>query len=312
MSVLVVTSIEAGEGKTALGLALGRWFQGQGKRVGYLKSAPADGDVAFARKILNLTEEARTLAPAPEALAQSCAALSRDKDLLLVEGMVRADAVKSLAAKALLVVHYHRHSLAQAAEAAFSLGDSLLGVVINAVPRRKLFQTQAEADPLFASKGVRVLGLLPEDRDIFAPSIAELAQLLNGNIILYPEKADELVTAVMVGVLWVDPIPLYFGTRASKVVVARGDRPDVQLGALETPTCCLLLTGGIQPHPYVYYRAQDKGVPIMVVDMDTLSVLRAIENLIPQVRFQQEKKLPRLLTLLQENLDLTVITRSLN
>ncbi|MFQ5826690.1 MAG: AAA family ATPase, partial [Dehalococcoidia bacterium] len=61
MTVLYITSTRPGEGKTALGIGLARWLQGRGKRVGYLKPGPADGDAAFARTALGLKEAEKAL-----------------------------------------------------------------------------------------------------------------------------------------------------------------------------------------------------------------------------------------------------------
>lgn len=309
MNALFVTSPGAGEGKTALALGLGRWLQARGRSVGYLKPGSADGDAAFARQALSLSQPQEALSPLPSALAQSLAA--REEEVVLIEGPHAQAEARAAGARGLLVFHPARHSQEEVAAAASAWGDRLLGVVVNAVPRRWLYQTRSSWQPFLEGRGVRALGFLPEDRTLVAPSIGELAQRLGGNLILYPEKAEELVEDVLVGVLWVDPIPLYFGQKPAKAVVARGDRPDVQLGALETPTRCLIVTGGLDPHPYIYYRAKDRGVPLMVVKDPTPQVMAALEVAIQETRFRQEKKFPRLLDLMAENLDLEAVARAL-
>ena len=55
---------------------------------------------------------------------------------------------------------------------------------------------------------------------------------------------------------------LYFGLRESKAVIVRGDRPDMQMAALTTPTTCMLLTQGIEPIEYVRNEAELEEVPI--------------------------------------------------
>lgn len=308
MTALFVTSVGEGEGKTALSMGLARWLQGQGKRVGYLKPGAAEGDAAFARKALALEEAEDTLGLP---LLQGYAAISNSKDVVFIEGNGRLEAeVKRVGAKVMLVTCLC-HSPEETAEAAARWGDELVGVVVNAVPRQRLLSAREQWQPFLEGRGVKVLGFLPEDRTLFAPSVAELAQHLGGQLINQPEKAEELVEDIMVGVLWVDPIPLYFERKPAKAVVARGDRPDVQLGALETPLRCLILTQGIQPHPVIYYRAEDKGVPIMVVNQSTAQTLEAVEQAVLTTRFRQVKKLPRLLELVQENLELESLRLSL-
>ena len=73
MKSLYITSIERYSGKTAICLALGKQFQADGLRVGYLKPLSlqpwsmagkvADEDAVFVKEILGLPEEAWELSP---------------------------------------------------------------------------------------------------------------------------------------------------------------------------------------------------------------------------------------------------------
>ncbi len=114
-------------------------------------------------------------------------------------------------------------------------------------------------------------------------SISELANCIQGEILNCPEQAGELVENLMVGAMCVDPAPLYFSQKPNKAVITRGDRADIQLGALETSTKCLILTGGTKPHASVVQRAEEKGVPILVVDKDTPSTLAELEQGLSQI-----------------------------
>ncbi|MDP6100286.1 MAG: DRTGG domain-containing protein [Dehalococcoidia bacterium] len=301
MTALYITSSRPGEGKTALALGLARWFQAQGKKVGYLKPGLPDGDAAFARNTLELEENEETLCP--EDLVKGYKAVSEGKDVVLIEGMSPGDA-GGLDARLVMVAGYPQRTADEVVELAGAVGPSLTGVVVNAVPRRQMLAARESWTPTLEGRGVKVLGFLPQDRTLFSLSVAELAQHLDGNIVNHQEKAAELVEDVMVGVLWVDPTPHYFNSKKAKAVLTRGDRPDVQLGALETPTRCLILSKGVQPHPYIYYRAEDMGVPIMVTAQDTAQAMQTIDEAVLKTRFRQEQKLPRLMELVEDNLDL--------
>ncbi|MEK7849119.1 MAG: DRTGG domain-containing protein [Chloroflexota bacterium] len=306
MTALYITSPRPGEGKTALAIGLARWLQGKGKKVGYLKPGPVDGDVAFARRVLGLGETVEALSD--RYLDASYPVVSRGKDVVLIEGMAPGEAQK-VGAQVVIVVAFPGRTADQVAELAGKAGPALAGVVVNAVPVRRMLEARETWTSTLQGRGVKVLGFLPQDRTLVALSVAELAQHLEGNIINHPEKASDLVEDVMVGVLWVDPIPLYFGSKSAKAVLTRGDRPDIQLGALETPTRCLILTKGMQPHPQIYYRAEDKGVPIMVTPQDTPQAMAIIDEAVVKTRFRQEQKLPRLLQLMEENLDMAALGR---
>lgn len=109
-------------------------------------------------------------------------------------------------------------------------------------------------------------------------SISELAECLQGEIINCSEQSGDLVESLMVGAMCVDPAPLYFDTKSNKAVITRGDRADIQLGALETSTKCLILTGGTRPIPSVMQRAEETKVPIIVVDKDTPTTLAELDK----------------------------------
>ena len=114
-------------------------------------------------------------------------------------------------------------------------------------------------------------------------SIKELADCIQGEIINCSEQSGEQIENLMVGAMCVDPSPLYFNIKSEKAVITRGDRLDIQLGALETSTKCLILTGGEKPHPSVLQRADEKKVPILVVTNDTTSTLAKLEEGLQQV-----------------------------
>lgn len=296
MPILYVTSLGEGEGKTMFSLGLGRLWPGKG--VGYLRVDGREEDLQFARRVLNQ----ETFNPSLAQLRQTLAQL-QEKELVMVEasGPQTWQELQGLGAKALLLGFYPTHQLEEVVSAAQGFGEDLAGVVINAVPR-----SRTGADPWLQGlreRGIGVLGMLSEDRTLLAPSVKELTQYLGGSTLNHQEGVEELVEEILVGVYSLDPAPLYYQRKTRKTAIIRGDRPDMQLGALETPTRCLILTGGVAPNHYVRQQAELNGVPIIVVNQDTPSTLEAIEQFLPRVRFSQEKKLGRLEELLQQHLD---------
>ena len=91
----------------------------------------------------------------------------------------------------------------------------------------------------------------------------------------------------------------YFRRKPNKAVITGGDRPDIQLAALETSTKCLILTGNLQPSPIILGRAEEVGVPMILVRQDTLTTVEIIERFFGKTRFHLEKKVQRF----QEMLD---------
>jgi BioD-like phosphotransacetylase family protein len=120
-----------------------------------------------------------------------------------------------------------------------------------------------------------------------------------------------LVENFMLGAMIVDPGPDYFGRKANKAVAVRGERPDMQLAALETPTKCLVLSGGVSPIHAVLRSAEDKGIPIILTKSDTVSVVNSLELALGKPRFNQEKKLPRLIEIMEQQFDFKALYKGL-
>jgi BioD-like phosphotransacetylase family protein len=119
------------------------------------------------------------------------------------------------------------------------------------------------------------------------------------------------VENVMAGAMCVDSGLDYFGRKDNKAVVVSGDRPDMQMAALETSTRCLVVAGDTEPIDYVSLKAGEKGIPVILTGNGTGAVIQGIEEALGKSRFGQEKKLTRLAEILQQNLDLPAIYRSL-
>jgi len=303
-----IASPGSGEGKTAIALGLAQGWQGRGKKLGYLRLGPlAEVDISFAQ---GLGLEAASCPPAE--VEQAYKRLAQGRDLVLIEGLVTEveAALKKVRGKALLVLHFK--GVEKAGEAAGRLGQALAGALVNMVPRSRMEKAKKELVPSLKGKKISVLGILPEERALLAPSVADLAQCLEARVVLHEDQGAELVQEFMAGALALDPAPLYFQRREAKAVITRRDRPDILLGALQTPTSCLILTGGGDKiDPYVLKGAGDKGVAVLLVEQDTPTTLDRLEACLSEVRFRQEKKLPVLARLLQENLDLKVLEKSL-
>jgi BioD-like phosphotransacetylase family protein len=308
MPALYIASPWSGEGKTAIAVGLARGWQGRGKKLGFLRLGPSlEGDVSFAQR---LGLEAASCPPAE--VEQAYGRLSQGTDLVMIEGLVPEveAALKELRGKVLLVLPFA--GVEKAGEAAGRMGEALVGAVLNMVPRSRIEKTKKELVPALRSKNVVVLGVLPEERALLAPSVADLAQYLEARVVLHQDRGEELVGEFMVGALALDPAPVYFGRKEAKAVITRRDRPDILLGALQTPTRCLVLTGGGDKiDPYVLRGADTQGVAVLVVEQDTPTTLERLEACLLGVRFRQENKLPVLQKLLQENLDLKVLEEGL-
>jgi BioD-like phosphotransacetylase family protein len=332
LAALYVTSLQAGAGKTAVCAGLAKHLDGEGRKVGYFKpmvadiseKAAVDSDAAFIKKVLRLKEAAADLSPVigrggdlAAKIKRAYDRVARGKDVVIVEGVWRIrpgarpveaayEVVEALNARVIAVEPYSAEITAAGLSAKYKdFGESLLGVVVNRVPVRRLEVLSEQLS------GSGVLGVLPEDRVLFGLTVGEIAGRIDGKILNDAAKSGEVVENLMLGAMVVDAGPDYFGRRANKAAVLRSNRPDMQLAALETSTRCLVLSGGIEPTYPVLTSAKDKGIPIILTRGDTGSVVNTLEIALGRSRFNQPKKLPRLLQIMEKHFDYRAVEQGL-
>jgi BioD-like phosphotransacetylase family protein len=336
LAALYVTSSQAGVGKTLICAGLGKHLKGDGKKVGFFKpmvadiKSPAkeatDSDTAFIKRILSLKEPIDSLCPViggegklTSKVKQAYAKVSKGKDVVIVEGIWRQrpgakpieasyEIVKALDARVVVVESYSpKLPKTKFIDKYSDFGERLLGIVVNKVPVSQLEPLHEQ----LGGVGIDVLGVLPEDRVLLGLTIGELAERIEGKILNCADKSAELVESFMLGAMTVDHGPDYFGRKANKAVVIKAERPDMQLAALETSTKCLVLSGDGSPIDAVRRSAEDKGIPIIVTEGDTASVVNSIEQALGETKFNHERKLPRLAEIMEQQFDFQALYKGL-
>jgi len=163
------------------------------------------------------------------------------------------------------------------------LGERLLGVILNRLPSESVDFTKKYFVPFLENKGIKVWGLVPANPKLNSLSVGEIRDVLGGEIICCEDRRGEAVENLMVGAMNVEGALKHFRSQANKAVITGGDRADIQLAALETPTKVLILTGAMYPDSAVISAAQGKNVPIMVVADDTMTVASKMDSAIRRV-----------------------------
>jgi len=293
-----------------------------------------DEDAQFIKDVFNLTDPFEKMVPIflteqqveriirgegqdfKTRLLETYEAIARDKDILLFEGgaSLREGSIIDLAPPHLsdllgtreLVVVPYVDSLQVIDDLLTShvrLGKSMLGGVINSVPKHRLDFVQGKMKPFIERHEVPIFAVLPKEQLLISVSIAELRDGLGGEVLSAHDAVDKLVEHLMVGAMSVDSALTYFRRQANKAVITGGDRADLQLAALETSTRCLILTGNLRPSPLIIGRAEERGIPIILTHHDTLTAIELIENFFGKSRFHQAKKVEHFENLLNQYFD---------
>jgi BioD-like phosphotransacetylase family protein len=191
------------------------------------------------------------------------------------------------------------------------LGDKLIGVVFNLVPSPKMSYMREYIVPFLKANGITTLGIIQKDDVLGAVPVREIVTALHGRVLCCEDKQDELVEHFMIGAMNVESALKYFRKISNKAVITGGDRSDIQLAALETSTKCLILTGELYPNASILGRAQEAGVPVVLVRLDTASTLEVCENLSGYASMHSWSKIQRAAEVVEREIDFKMIYRQL-
>ncbi|MCZ6789533.1 MAG: DRTGG domain-containing protein [Chloroflexi bacterium] len=344
MGALLVTSIHKEAGRTAFCAGLAR-LTGREQSLPFLckpiritpgNAAPRpDPDIAFYSELtgasqpeswpvsMGMTEARRGLNPSTtESIVTAFNQMDR-AGAVIIEGPpvttpqgqplpVAASLAEMLDAQIVALVRYQPDLQIEESIAPLeALGDRLLGVVLNGVPRYRGHTAQSSLTPALEAHGLKVLGSVPEARCMLGVTVGQLVEHIKGTFLMGDEKRGELVDHVMIGGLVLDSGVDYFARYQKKAVIVRGDRPDIQMAALATPTRCLVLTGGHHPIQYVEYEAREEEIPVVVVESDTLTTARSLDTLFGGVTVHHPDKADCYADLLSKSIDLEPLRATL-
>jgi BioD-like phosphotransacetylase family protein len=341
---LLVGSTEAFSGKSAVLLGIAQQLKKKGFDIAYGKplgtcwsagQLPAvDEDVQFVADVLKLPE-ARLKStvlfldePTLQRRIRSQDAIDYrervlralqpdDSDLMLVEGAANLEegtlfglslgqVAELIDAPVLLVARFHSLLIVGALISAKQrLGDRLMGVLINDIPEDRMAEVREVVQPYLERYDIPVFGLLPRSALLRSVSVSELVQRLKAEVLCRPDRLDLMVESLTIGAMNVNSALKYFRKGRNMAVVTGGDRTDIQLAALETSTQCLILTGQMPPLPTVLSRAEDLEIPILSVDLDTLTTVEIIDQAFGQVRLHEPSKLHYMNQLMATHFDLS-------
>ena len=244
-------------------------------------------------------------------------------DLVLLEGPASLDdgqvfdlslrqVAEAVDAQILLVVRYHDMTVVDTLLCAKQrLGDRLLGVVINDVPADRREQCEQPLRTFLEAQSIPVLGLLPQSALLRSVSVAELVRQLKAEVLCCGDRLGLMVEQLAIGAMNVNSALKYFRRATHMAVVTGGDRTDIQLAALESSTHCLILTGHFSPNSIVLNRAEDLEVPVLLVDLDTLTTVEIVDHAFGQAHLHEPVKVDYVQQMMAQYFDLDRLLQAL-
>ncbi len=187
------------------------------------------------------------------------------------------------------------------------LGPSLLGIIMNNVPRYQL-----ESLKLSAQNSNSILGFIPENRYMVSSTVDQYVNHMNGKYLYESRKKNDLILNVLIGGIVLDWSVLYFKSKPDVLAIIRGDRPDLHLGAMQSGNVkALILTKGIEPIEYVYYEAKKLEIPIISVETDTHETANLVEGIVDKSVFDHPQKLSKMVNEFEKNMNYDLVSNLL-
>ena len=344
MAVLQVVGNRPGTGKTCLVGAILTHLAATGRSAAYFKPFSdhpgADADVAFISTHL-LAGAGDSKVPAPvqtpqedssptmltsrtgQEVGKAVADLAGTADVVLVEGpdltspggqmwSLPLELAELLNSRVLLLAGYANSLDIEALlDTVQPLSNRIAGVVVNCIPpyRQRLVQQGIVA--AVRSRGLSVLGTMPEDRPMLGLTVQQIADHLNGTWVQEPVNTEAYVDRFLIGGNIMDSGLTYFGRFPNQAVITRAERPDIQMSCLMTDTRCLVLTGGGEPTEYVKAEAYQREVPLILVGASTLETAEALGGLLDLANPHSLGKIARFAELAHQHLDMDALTAAI-
>lgn len=351
MVPLYIGSTAGYSGKNLITMGIGARLQKDGYRIGYFKPLGThptrvnglitDEGAKFIHDILKLEDPLELVCPVvmthdlqvtayqkdvpglEAKIINAYRQLAADKDVMLVGGagnvytgaylgVSQVKIIKKLGLNVLLIDKYEGEFCLDCILAARdALGKRLIGVVLNAVTLEYREDVEELVTTFLRRKGIEVFGALPQDEVLAAIKVEDIAEGLGAKILCAHDKLDGLVKHFLIGGMQVDKFMEYHRRAPHNAVIVGGDRSDVQMVALEGSTECLILTGELYPNDLILAKAEERGVPVMIVRDDTYTVAQKIQRLGGRLRLKETEKVARAIKAVGAHLDFGLLYRKL-
>jgi BioD-like phosphotransacetylase family protein len=241
-----------------------------------------------------------------EKIENAYAKASEGKDILIIEGLNRVEDCTFMELSAPILAKKFESKVLIVSRAATDTvvdlilrdkkciqaeGASCIGAILNYVPRQILEKVKEIAVNILEKHNVKVWGVIPEDVRLTAPTVREIHEKLGGEILVREDKLDNFVEDFLVGAMTAESSLKYFRRTVNKAVITGGDRADLALAALETSMSVLILTGNLYPSVKVLVRAEEQGVPVLLVPYDTYTTVQYISRIAGRIKPRDTRKI---------------------
>lgn len=264
-----------------------------------------------------------------DTILQSFNSLVRGKDAIIIEGTGHAgvgsvidlsngDVANLLGSKVIIV---SEGGIGKSIDeimlnkALFDLkGVEIVGVIVNKVLSEKYDKIKKTVDQGLKNKGLNLLGVIPWDPLLKAPTVGQVQGLLGLRLLCGEESLERRVHHTIVAAM--EPQNMMNYLREGTLVLISGDRIDNIMVAVSSHLITkdqknlisgIILTGDLIPSQKVIDMLKQSRMPVLLAESDTYSVAARLEHLICKIQKSDKDKILEATELVRRYVDVDAI-----
>lgn len=180
--------------------------------------------------------------------------------------------------------------------------ERLIGFIVNGVWKYKKNVLIQDLSKNELTK--EVLAIVGQDRFFMSNTVQDVSKFLTTNKIIGNYNFNKIIENYLIGGFVLDWGPEYFSSKENVALIVRGDRPDLQLSAIQSETIAVIIaTTNITPVEYVIHEAKRLEIPILIVEENTEEAIEKLSNSIDSFKFDHKDKILYSNKILNDNLN---------
>ena len=197
-------------------------------------------------------------------------------------------------------------------------GVKVLGVIINKVLPEKFDKINRLVRRGLERKKVNVLGVIPYDPMLARPTIEQILEETDYELLCGKDYLERSVSEVIVGAMESHDAIKYIVN--DSLIITPGDREDMIMTALSCfrstdekrlKVAGIVLTCGITPDAQIMNLLSKAQIPVLLAKADTYYVATSIHDLTVKIRPSDTDKVNAVIKLIKDNVDLDKILRGM-
>jgi len=197
-------------------------------------------------------------------------------------------------------------------------GVKVLGVIINKVLPNKFDKINNLVRKGFERKGIDVLGVIPYNPMLSRPTIEQILEETDFELLCGRDYLESSVSQVIVGAM--EPHDAIKYIVEDSLMITPGDREDMIMTALgcfregdekRLKVSGIVLSGGITPDAPIMNLLNKAQIPVLLARSDTYDVATTIHDLTVKIRPRDTDKINAVIKLIKDNVDLDKIFRGI-